>query len=285
MNKIDNNLSATICQVLSRAAKLLPGGTARLDAELLLADILNKPRSHLYAWPEQSLSPDQRRRFLNAIDRRVAGEPIAYLTGHREFWSLDLRVMPGVLIPRPETELLVELALDFLPETTCKVADLGTGSGAIALALASERPNWKLTATDLDNTALETARDNARALQLGSLNFVTGDWYEALPERNYQLIISNPPYVADRDPHLKHGDVRFEPQTALTSGKDGLRDIRHLIAGAADYLNPGGWLMLEHGYNQAQSVIRLFKQAGFTSVETRHDLAEQPRVTIGAAEN
>lgn len=274
-------MTASVAQLLRQTSKSLPGETARLDAELLLAQILNKPRSHLYAWPERSINPDQHRRFLDAINHRAAGEPIAYLTGHREFWSLDLHVTSDVLIPRAETELLVETALELLPATACKIADLGTGSGAIALALASERPEWKITATDISDAALEIARDNATALQLEAPKFVVGDWYEALPERDYQLVISNPPYVADQDPHLNRGDVRFEPQTALKSGADGLRDLRHLIAGAAEYLRPGGRLMLEHGYNQATPVKNLFSQAGFASIETYHDLAMQPRVTIG----
>jgi release factor glutamine methyltransferase len=271
----------TIDQALSHATNALPSDTARLDAELLLAQIINKTRSHLYAWPEQPLNSDQYKHFLEAINLRAAGEPLAYLTGHREFWSLDLQVSSEVLIPRPETELLVELALKRLPSTACKVAELGTGSGAIALALASERAEWDITATDISEAALNIARKNASALQLDALNFAVGRWYQGLPGKNYQLIISNPPYVSDQDPHLNEGDARFEPKKALMGGRDGLRDIRHLISNAVEFLIPEGWLMLEHGYDQAEPVRQLFLQAGFASIETYHDLAKQPRVTIG----
>ena len=276
-----NTIDPSIHRALNQAATSLVGETARLDAELLLAHVLNKPRSYLYTWPEQRLSQDQYQRFLIAIDQRAAGDPIAYLTGHREFWSLDLQVTPGVLIPRPETELLVEIALKLLPETSCKVADLGTGSGAIALALASERPDWNIIGADISTAALNIARSNAKALNLESLKFVTSHWFENLPKRNYQLIVSNPPYVANKDPHLHQGDVRFEPQIALKSGADGLQDLRQLTSGATEYLRPKGWLMLEHGYDQAEPVTQLFNQAGFTSIKTYHDLAHQPRVTIG----
>jgi len=276
-----NSIDPSIHRALNQAAKSLPSETARLDAELLLADVLNKPRSYLYTWPEQRLSQDQYARFLIAVDQRATGEPIAYLTGHREFWSLDLQVTPGVLIPRPETELLVEIALKLLPEKTCKVADLGTGSGAIALALASERPDWNIIGTDISTAALNIARSNAKALNLETLEFVASHWFENLPKHNYQLIVSNPPYVANKDPRLHHGDVRFEPQIALKSGADGLQDLRQLISGAREYLQPNGWLMLEHGYDQAKPVTKLLVQAGFTSTKTYHDLAQQPRVTIG----
>ncbi len=277
MNKID----PSIYRALNQAARSLPGETARLDAELLLAHVLNKPRSYLYTWPEQPLSQKQHQRFLIAIDQRAAGEPIAYLTGHREFWSLDLQVTTEVLIPRPETELLVEIALQLLPETSCKVADLGTGSGAIALALASERPNWNIIGADISTAALNIARSNAKALNFETLEFVESHWFENLPKHNYQLIVSNPPYVANKDPHLNHGDVRFEPQVALKSGADGLQDLRQLISGACEFVRPNGWLMLEHGYDQAKPVTKLLVQAGFTSTKTYYDLAQQPRVTIG----
>ena len=194
---------------------------------------------------------------------------------------MDLQVSPAALIPRPETERLVEIALERLPATSCKAVDLGTGSGAIALALASERPNWNITGTDISAAALDIARDNAKTLELASLTFIASDWFEDLPERDYELIISNPPYIPNQDPHLDQGDVRFEPQSALTSGADGLQDLRQLIAGATEYLHPNGWLMLEHGYDQAKPVAQLFNQAGFTSIQTYHDLAQQPRVTIG----
>jgi release factor glutamine methyltransferase len=194
---------------------------------------------------------------------------------------LDLQVSPATLIPRPETERLVEVALERLPASSCKAADLGTGSGAIALALASERPNWNITGTDISAAALDIARDNAKTLKLASLTFLASDWFEDLPERDYELIISNPPYIPNQDPHLDQGDVRFEPQSALTSGADGLQDLRQLIASATEYLHSNGWLMLEHGYDQAKPVAQLFNQAGFTSIQTYHDLAQQPRVTIG----
>ncbi len=273
--------AGSINQVLNQAVTFLPGVTARLDAELLLAKILDKPRSYLYTWPEQRLSQDQYRLFLAAIGHRAAGRPIAYLTGRREFWSLNLQITPEVLIPRPETERLVEIALERLPTTSCKVADLGTGSGAIALALASERPDWQIIGTDISTAALNIARSNANALNLKAVRFSASNWYQNLPERNYQLIISNPPYVPSQDPHLHRGDVRFEPPIALKSGIDGLQDLRQLISGASEHLCSNGWLMLEHGYDQAEAVTQLFNQAGLTSIETFHDLAQQPRVTIG----
>jgi release factor glutamine methyltransferase len=271
----------TIRQAIDIATTTLSGEMARLDAEILLSKVLNKPRSYLYAWPEQLLEEKPCQRFLDCIKRRARGEPIAYLTGQREFWSLDLRVSPEVLIPRPETELLVEMALERLPDADCRVADLGTGSGAIALALASERPNWDIIATDISSEALDIAQENARALRMKNLTFRISDWYEGLPNAEYQLLISNPPYVSNYDSHLKQGDVRFEPQSALKGGNDGLRDLRTLISGAAQYLLSDGWLMLEHGYNQAEDVRGLLYEAGFVSMETFRDLAQHPRVTIG----
>ena len=271
----------TIRQAIDVATATLAEEMARLDAEILLSKVLNKPRSYLHAWPEQPLAEESYQRFLDFIERRARGEPIAYLTGQREFWSLDLRVSPGVLIPRPETELLVDIALERLPGADCRVADLGTGSGAIALALASERPNWDIIATDISSEALGIAQENARVLRMESITFRISDWYEGLPNAEYQLLISNPPYVSSYDAYLKQGDVRFEPQSALKGGNDGLRDLRTLISGAAQYLLPGGWLMLEHGYNQAEDVSGLFCEVGFVSIETFRDLAQHPRVTIG----
>ena len=180
--------------------------------------------------------------------------------------------------------MLVEIALSLLPATNCKVADLGTGSGAIALALASERPDWNIIGTDISSTALNIAQNNAKALNLEALKFVISDWYKDIPQHNYQLIVSNPPYIKDQDRHLQRGDIRYEPQIALRSGVDGLQDLRQLIAGATEYLYPNGWLMLEHGFDQAEPVTQLFEQAGFTSIETYFDLAQQPRVTIGRSD-
>ena len=253
-----------------------------IDAQALLAHVLERDRSWLFAWPEHTPSCAQRQAFAALIARRRDGEPVAYLTGRREFWSLDLAVSADTLIPRPETELLVEqvLALD-LPDGA-RVADLGTGSGALALALASERPGWMVSATDRSTAALAVARHNARRLNLPLVRFHLGDWFAALPPGSrFAAIVSNPPYVAEHDDHLRRGDVRHEPRDALAAGPDGLTDIRRLIAGAPGFLLPGGWLWLEHGAGQGLSVRRLLAAAGFRQIATRRDLAGLDRCSGG----
>jgi release factor glutamine methyltransferase len=258
-------------------------GLAALEAQVLLAHVLQRPRSHLYAWPEQPLTADQQAQFLALLARRARGEPVAYLTGHREFWSLPLKVTPDTLIPRPETELLVECALELLGagEGAC-VADLGTGSGAIAAAIASECPLARLIATDLSAAALAVAADNFQALGLTQIELRQGSWFAALHnEERCDLILSNPPYVAEGDPHLLRDGLPWEPATALSSGADGLDDIRRLIHAAPPYLQPEGWLIIEHGLDQAAAVRRLFEQAGYRETTTQQDLASRDRLTRG----
>lgn len=257
-------------------------GDARLDAEVLLAHALDKPRSHLRAWPERVLTAEQAARYEELVTRRAGGEPVAHILGRREFWSLDLDVTPATLIPRPETELLVELALARIPaDAALAVADLGTGTGAIALAVARERPRCRVTATDRSAAALEVARRNAARLGIGGIDFRHGAWYAPLAGRRFDLILSNPPYVRTDDPHLAQGDVRFEPPGALVAGADGLDDLRVIVAGAPAHLHGGGWLLVEHGYDQDGAVAALFHAAGFADVGTVRDLNGQPRVTLG----
>jgi len=255
---------------------------ARLDAEVLLAHVLDKPRSHLCAWPERALTPEQATHYAALVARRAGGEPIAHILGRREFWSLDLDVTPATLIPRPETELLVELALARIPaDAAPAVADLGTGTGAIALAVARERPRCRVTATDRSAAALEVAHRNAARLGIGGIDFRHGAWYAPLGAGRYDLILSNPPYVRAGDPHLAQGDVRFEPPGALVAGTDGLDDLRSIVAGAPAHLHSGGWLLVEHGYDQGDAVAALFRAAGFADIGTVRDLNGQPRVTLG----
>lgn len=273
----------TIQSSLQQAYTLLkPLSNPRLDAELLLAHILNLPRSSLHAYPEKSLTPAQQQQFDTLVQRRVSGESIAHLLGEKEFWSLNLRVTKDTLIPRPETELLVELTLAKLaPEPIQHIADLGTGSGAIALAIASERPHWQVTATDNYPATLEVAQHNAKRLQLTPIEFRRGDWCRALPLKKFNAIVSNPPYIAENDPHLTTDSLRHEPKPALVSGKDGLTALTAIINNAAQYLAEGGWLLLEHGYEQGSAVRELMLAAGYLEVVTYQDLSGLERVTAG----
>ena len=273
---------ARIDTLLHDAANRIGGDSPRLDAEILLAHVLGKPRSHLYAWPERELDANQCDAFARLVERRVAGEPVAYLVGEQEFWSLPLTVTPGVLIPRPETERLVELALTLHTAPVADVLDLGTGSGAIAIALATERPGWRLLATDVSEAALDVARVNAERRHCHNLDFAIGNWYDAVPDsQRFDLIVSNPPYVRNDDPHLEQGDLRFEPEGALTSGHDGLDDIRRIAAGARKHLRPGGWLLVEHGYDQAVEAAEILRAAGLSAVRREPDLGGRDRVTLG----
>jgi len=269
-------------QLLADAATALPGVEGRHEAELLLLHVLGKPRSWLFAHATDPVEAGDAADFHALLARRVAGEPVAYLLGHRGFWTLDLAVSPATLIPRPETELLVELALARLPvDTALAVADLGTGSGAIALALASERPQVDVTATDLSAAALDVARGNAARNGLARVRFVQGAWFAPLQGMRFDLIASNPPYIASNDPHLQQGDLRHEPATALASGIDGLDDIRLIVADAGAHLLPGGWLLIEHGWDQGAAIRALFEHAGFEQVYTERDLEQRDRVTRG----
>lgn len=254
----------------------------RLEAELLLARALNWSRTQLHTWPETRPGAEAYQRYRHWVERRAAGEPIAYLTGTREFWSLELSVTPDTLIPRPDTELLVELALARIPAgADWEIADLGTGSGAVALALAKERSRCRITATDLSASALAVAAANAQRHLLDNVRFLQGDWWTPLQGRHFHGVVSNPPYVTSSDPHLEQGDLIHEPRAALAAGPKGLDALRAIAAGCRDHLHPHGWLLLEHGYNQGEEVRALLRDAGLGDVETHRDLAGQERVTAG----
>jgi release factor glutamine methyltransferase len=264
-------------------ATLLRGAAARVDpvdAALLVAHALGRTRSWLYAHGDDPVDEAAREACERLVARRAAGEPVAYITGHRGFWRFDLRVTPDTLVPRPETELLVELALERLPEgKPLRIADLGTGSGAIALALAHERPAARVVAVDASAAALEVARGNARALGIGNVEFREGDWLQPLAGETFDLIASNPPYIAVGDPHLD--DLRHEPALALSSGADGLDAIRTIVRDAPPRLVAGGWLLLEHGLDQGAAVRALLSAAGYADVSTARDLEQRDRVTLG----
>lgn len=271
-----------IRQLLAAAARVLPGVEGRHEAELLLLHVLGRERGWLFAHATDLLDPATAEAFSALLQRRIAGEPVAYLLGRRGFWTLDLAVSPATLIPRPETERLVELALERLPEgVPLRIADLGTGSGAIALALASERPLAQIVATDMSGDAIAVAAGNARQHALANVAFRQGSWHAPLAGERFDLIASNPPYIASDDPHLAQGDLRFEPATALASGHDGLDDIRLIIAGAPAHLQPGGWLLMEHGWDQGEAIRALLEGAGFVEVETALDLEQRDRVSLG----
>lgn len=254
----------------------------RAEAELLLLHLLQQPRSWLFAHADDPLEMDVQTSYQQLLARREAGEPVAYLVGHRGFWTLDLEVTPATLIPRPETELLVELALQRLPlVAACSVADLGTGSGAIALAIARERPRARVVATDASAAALAVAQRNAQHLGLGNVVFAHGDWLAPLAGQHFDLIVSNPPYIEAADPHLTQGDLRFEPPAALASGPDGLDAIRHIVRDARAHLHPDGWLLFEHGWNQGPAARALLTEAGYAEVFTAQDLELRDRVSGG----
>ncbi len=271
---------ATIESLLN-SADLPDSPTSRLDAELLLAQALGKSRSYLRTWPEREVEAAQQACFDADLARRRAGEPVAYILGQQGFWSLELEVAPHTLIPRPDTELLVETTLALLPATPAAVLDLGTGTGAIALALASERPAWRVTGVDRVAEAVALAERNRARLKLSNAAFVESHWFDALAGQRYRAIVSNPPYIAAADRHLHEGDVRFEPSSALVAGEDGLDDIRLIIEQAPDYLEAGGWLLLEHGFDQAPVVRALLAARGFAAVESRRDLGGHERISLG----
>lgn len=272
----------TIGQLLEQATADLDTDAARLDAEVLLATVLAKPRSYFRAWPEKHITKDEIKQFLQLLKRRKQGEPVAHLTGQREFWSLPLNVTTDTLIPRPETETLVECALERIPlDKSLLIADMGTGSGAIALAIASERPHCHVIATDRSSAALHVAQQNAQQLQIHNLGFLQGDWCIPLRQEKFDLIVCNPPYIAEGDPHLQEGDVRFEPTTALVSGPDGLKDLKVLVPCALQHLTEDGWLLVEHGYDQRPQTLRLFEDAGFSHITDHVDAMGLARVVAG----
>jgi len=277
-------MASTIDQIIRQATQQLAASSPspRLDAEVLLMHVTGLARTALITRAQELLLPENEARLHALLTRRAHGEPVAYLTGRREFWSLDLCVTPDVLIPRPETELLVEQTLAHIPEDAeWTVADLGTGSGAIALAIATERPHCRLIATDSSAAALAVARANATRLGIATLEFRHGEWLKPLTGMRFDVIVSNPPYVRANDPHLTQGDVRFEPESALVAGADGLDAIRRIAADAVSCLRPGGWLVFEHGYDQAQAVRALLEAHGYTMVASYRDTAGHERVTAG----
>ncbi|WDS35867.1 peptide chain release factor N(5)-glutamine methyltransferase [Pseudoxanthomonas sp.] len=280
-----NTLTSPRLDALLRdgAARLsLSSPEARFEAEQLLLHALGRERAWLFTHGSDPVEAPVQTAFAALLERRLTGEPLAYITGTRGFWTLDLQVTPATLIPRAETERLVELALERLPpDRALQVADLGTGSGAIALAVASERPQAKVLATDASGDALAVAQANAKAHALANVDFAHGDWFAPLAGRRFDLIASNPPYIEAGDAHLEQGDLRFEPATALASGADGLDDIRRIAAQARAHLLPDGWLLLEHGFDQGEPVRALLVQAGLDEVQTAQDLEGRDRVTLG----
>ena len=255
---------------------------AATDAGHLLQQVLGRSRAWLVAHGDAPVAAPDARRFAMLVERRAAGEPVAYLTGSRGFWTLDLAVTPATLIPRPETELLVELALARIPsDVESRIADLGTGSGAIALAIAKERPRARVVATDASSDALDVAGQNAGRAGIANVEFRHGDWLAPLAGEHFDLIASNPPYIAFGDPHLGEGDLRFEPASALSSGEDGLDAIRAIVRDAPSHLRAGGWLLLEHGWEQGEAVRALLRDAGFVEIATERDLEGRDRVSLG----
>lgn len=277
--------ACTIANLLKQV-DLPESDTAVLDAEILLCHVLGKERVYLYTWPEKALSDQQVSEFSALIIRRQKGEPIAYITGSREFWSLSLKVNESTLIPRPDTERLIEVALDIFSNalSSCEplnIVDLGTGTGAIALALASECSYWKVMGVDQSEAAVELAKANAQLNNLGHVQFQVGSWCDGLPHEYFDLIISNPPYIVEADPHLLQGDVRFEPLSALVSPENGLLDIVQIAQQSSRCLKPNGWLMVEHGFEQASAVRQIFKAHGYSEISSYQDIPGNDRVTVG----
>lgn len=277
-------MTTTIKTVLGSAHDALTdySDSPRLDAEVLLGHVLSADRARIFAHPDLPLSAEQATFYQELINERKSGKPVAHLTGRREFWSVELKVNSDVLVPRPETELLVERSLKHIStDNTSSVLDLGTGSGAIAIAIALERPTCEITATDRSGIALDTAKANIANHCPGRAEVVSSNWFEALGNRRFDVIVSNPPYVSTRHRDLNEPELKYEPPAALFSGPDGLDDIRIIVQTASRHLNPAGWLLLEHGFDQANEVQELLHAAGFDSVETYNDLAGHQRVTEG----
>ncbi len=279
MNPEQNSIGQVILAAIAKGESTAE--VSRFDAELLLADVLGKSRAYLRAYAEDSLTKQQILGFQQRLSRRQRGEPLAYILGTKEFWSLTLKVTPHVLIPRPETELLVSYLLEnFGEKSQCRVLDLGTGSGAIACAVASEKPKWSVLAVDQSKEALAVAKGNARANHLDNIEFSCSDWFEKI-EGTFDLVLSNPPYIDENDPHLMRDGLQYEPQAALIAGKNGYADLFYLIKNTKQYLKPNACLVLEHGYEQAEKVRLYFQQQGYLSVQTLKDLNGLDRVTLG----
>ncbi|KZN33321.1 hypothetical protein N480_24115 [Pseudoalteromonas luteoviolacea S2607] len=269
-------------QAIAWATHLLTAlsDSPKLDAEVLLLHVLNKPRSYLFTWPEVELSEQQYTQFKNMVGQRSEGVPVAHLTGEREFWSLPFYVNSSTLIPRPDTETLVEQALELDLPINANVLDLGTGTGAIALSLASEMPKWQLWAVDYSNDAVLLAKKNQQRLGITNATILQSDWFVNVPKQHFDLIVSNPPYIEENDVHLSQGDVRFEPLSALVAPEQGYADIRHIAKNALDYLMTGGYIMVEHGYDQGAGVQEIFAQMGYGNILTIKDMAGCDRVTL-----
>jgi release factor glutamine methyltransferase len=268
----------TLGEALSEAAQRI----GAVDARVLLAHVTGRSSAELAAHPEGQMRLQQETAYRELVDRREAGEPVAYLTGGREFYGRQFKVSPAVLIPRPETELLVDLALERIPrDSNARILDVGTGSGCIAIAIASERSHCKVLALDQSLEALAVARRNAYELHVGNVGFLNSNWFAALRDEHFDVIVSNPPYVASADPHLSQGDLRHEPREALEGGDDGLTAIRHLVTESRKHLTPGGWLLVEHGHDQGVAVRALFEAAGYRDIFSERDVADIERVTGG----
>ena len=263
------------------ASELSASESPKRDAEILLEFVTGKARTYLLAFGETQLSAEQEAQLATLLARRKTGEPVARLVGEREFWSLPLYVSPATLIPRPDTECLVEQALSRLPAQACRILDLGTGTGAIALALASERPDCEVTAVDVMPDAVALAQRNVARLGFPNVTVLQSSWFSALDNRTFGMIVSNPPYIDEHDPHLTQGDVRFEPLTALVAANEGLADIVHIVTTSRQHLLPGGWLLVEHGWTQGDAVRDVFIAAGYRAVETCRDYGGNDRLTLG----
>ena len=278
-----------IQQALKQAALLLDTSSSassdndsRLDAQILLKHVLQCNSAHIIAWPEKVLEEEQQERFLQLIKQRAQGIPVAHLTGSREFWSLEFDIDDSTLIPRPETETLVEFILaSFGDRKNLHLLDLGTGTGAIAIAIAKEKPRWEIAGCDISAAAIKLARRNSEKHGISNIEFVESNWFDRLLNGRFDIIVSNPPYIADQDPHLHLGDVRFEPRSALVSGKTGMDDIEHLCQHAKQHLKDAGWLVIEHGYDQQKQVYDCFEANAFIEIETRRDLSGHIRMTAG----
>ncbi|KTF17706.1 peptide chain release factor N(5)-glutamine methyltransferase [Pseudoalteromonas carrageenovora] len=275
-------MSLTLEQAIAAGADLLASSSesAKLDAQVLLIHILQKPRSYLFTWPEHVLSNEQQSQFNVFLQRRLKGEPVAHITGLREFWSLSLEVNATTLIPRPDTETLVECALNLAMLDTAKVLDLGTGTGAIALALGCEMPNWQIVAVDKVTEAVALANKNQQRLGINNVDVKQSNWFSALQGERFNLIVTNPPYIEQDDIHLNQGDVRFEPLSALVADDAGMSDIKQIITQSRDYLLSSGYLLIEHGFEQAEAVRHLFKEMAFINIKTVKDFGNNDRVTL-----
>ena len=275
-------MSLTLEQAIAAGADLLASSSesAKLDAQVLLLHILQKPRSYLFTWPEHALSNEQQSQFNVFLQRRLKGEPVAHITGLREFWSLSLEVNATTLIPRPDTETLVECALNMAMPDTAKVLDLGTGTGAIALALGSEMPSWQIVAVDRVTEAVALANKNQQRLGINNVDVKQSNWFSALQGERFNLIVTNPPYIEQDDIHLNQGDVRFEPLSALVADDAGMSDIKQIITQSRDYLLSSGYLLIEHGFEQAEAVRHLFKEMAFINIKTVKDFGNNDRVTL-----